>query len=208
MASGYTDQDSFISAAITGASRRIERFCNRSVINAHGGGPTTLTEVHSLDGRRHELRVVEYPVLSTTSVIENDTTLTANADDGYYIDSDDGTYYRVSEIETTGFTHPKSTKPWLRGTNQIQVIYKPGWASASVPKVFEEACIRTAIFYLNSVSTSGQRFVRMGAFSTDSMPGLPRDIKELISPYRLSRMIASEERATTPEPVQQDILAR
>ena len=201
MHSGYTAQDAAIESAIDSATARIEQFTNRSAVkNVDDGNVISVTEVHSGDGETPDLYLGEWPAYSITGVIEDDTTISANADDGYWksigSDQEEGILYRVDQIETTGFTHPKGTKPWAFGEKNIRVVYKPGWVAADVPAVFDEACMRLTMHYLNTVPLAGMKSASAGALRHDLFVGwgtslitMPIEVKAILKDYIVHRVV-------------------
>jgi len=198
--SSYTAQDLLIDQAIDRATERITRWCGRSVIR-NASSAVTVTEYHSGNASDVDLRLAEYPVISVTTLKEDDagTTETLASGTQYKLFTDDGTVVRLDDLssapDAAAVYSSNNRRPWLKGTNNIEVVYAPGWANlTTMPDVLGEACERLALQYLNTSSQSGHRNVGMGILRADIVLGMPPDVQEMILPYRLHRYVSAEER--------------
>jgi uncharacterized phiE125 gp8 family phage protein len=169
----------------------VEQYCDRDFV----GG--TYTEYHT--GGTEFIHLRNYPVASVTSVKVDATrnfgaeTVVAATD--YVVHSDRGVIQSAAGVfvpsPAAGLVNT-DTRTWTRGPRVIQVVYAT--ATGQVPAAVKEAYARLVGHGYRRVKTDqasnfqnvaqqkyGDTFV---IFQSDSRPGLPPDVVELLAPYR------------------------
>lgn len=144
-----------------------------------------ITEFHSIWNRTAEIYTTQWPIISVTSVHEDDNTtydansiLTVTTD--YVVSNPSGKILRVSNgVHTT----------WLIGYRTVQVIYTAGYAAtANIPSDIKYEVMRMigamwsevgrGEYNMSSVSDD------MGNVSRFVPPGLNADVRRVLDRYR------------------------
>lgn len=176
-----TSQDTWIDAAITSVSQRIEMFIDREVETA------TRTEEYDVsDGRQETIFLRTYPVTSITS-IKNDPSwdfaaATALDSELYRLDGDNGEVHFRTELAA--------------GPKAVQIVYVGGLAAdtaafiAAYPAITGAADIQIAAMFRRRSSPQGETIIAgrgAGQLKHEAPLKLIPEVRETLIPFRRLR---------------------
>jgi hypothetical protein len=138
-------QDPRLEEAINAASAIVSEDLGRILVGAAPTTPFAVTEYHTILENTHELCLLDWPIVSVTSIHEDGsrtydaTTLLTPATD-YIIDGKDGRILRV--------TSGGGARAWLTGFEAIKVVALVGYkdqagnpaAAANLPSDLKDVC--------------------------------------------------------------------
>lgn len=175
----------------------IEEYLDRLIISRG-----TITELHSFTGKNkepHELRLCQYPVLSsptptihesTLRVFDSTTLLVASTD--YYINTEDGIITRVSGDQPIA---------WTSGWENVQIVYAGGYSKqAQVPEGLQGIVAEYfAMHYFWETRQLSNYTQQSDGFGSRTMlpPRLSEGMKERLNEYHSGGRSSTFERSTT-----------
>jgi uncharacterized phiE125 gp8 family phage protein len=110
-----TTFDTILNDLIEAVSEEFETYTSRKFIQA-----TYTDEYFDGDGTRI-LWLPNWPIISVTSVVENDVTLTEGNEEDYIVYKEEGYLWRVGTV-------------WAEGVKNIKITYTAGYLQSDIPK--------------------------------------------------------------------------
>lgn len=146
-----------------------------------------LVEFHTVARAEHELLLLDWPIVTVTSVHEDTTREYAAASllttDQYIVSKPGGKLIRVEALS--------GASSWLPGFRAIRVAYKPGYAIANVPARYKDAVGQIAAILWGEKKRGNWGVTGMsdgqGNFTRLSASHLPAYITEPIEADRAPR---------------------
>ena len=175
-----TAEDTIIDTIIGRADGLMAAYCG---FPAESGAPTleSATYTHYLDGPAHprEVRLPVWPVTSVTSIYDDPlldygaTTLVSSGD--YTLYGDEG----LVVLNNT------ASWSWNTARRAIKATYVAGWSTA--PNAIKHACaLQSAHIFKHRDAIGSTSLSKAGGSATLSALGLLPEVKEALSPYRLT----------------------
>jgi hypothetical protein len=174
-----TESDSYLSSAITQASRSIATYCNRTFARE------TLVDNFRLDDGdlvAEPLLLSRFPVASISSIVENETTL---ASDEYEFDADTGQVWRLNGDDDRSIWEPaKIVVPFVAGYLLLDTL----------PEDIERACIMLVVQNfrakgrdptVKATDIPGVMRREYWVGSTGQTGAFPPEVESLLNPYRV-----------------------
>ncbi len=148
-------QDSILERIIERVTSEIEVFLGRRVVSRTTADPLTrLTEYHSFAQYTSELRTLEYPIISITTVHEDFSfPPTYGASSLLAFGTD---YQSLAEFGVVRRVMLGQPYPWAIGTRAIRIVYSAGYAdTASVPQHIKDVALSMATRKFRNLQRGG-----------------------------------------------------
>jgi len=168
--SAKTTMNDVLDIIADGISTAINKYLGVTMIN------TEYTEIYDGwtnygDARGAILYVNKYPIVSITSIADDDVAL---ASDGYYLYENEGKIVLKNDTFTADY-------------QTIDIVYKAGFgaAAANVPDALKLACHKwIKAVYEGDVVNFSQQFGE-GAFAQLARESMPKDVKFILDHYKV-----------------------
>lgn len=178
--SSGTANDAMLNRLLPAVLGRIQRLCGGLTLLDPGAD---VTEVHDGDGVTGYFYTRQRPIKSITTIHENTATPRAYAA-ADLVDSDDygyasrlGKVYKLSSLS--------SGSSWSEGYDTIQIVYRPGWAAASIPAEFLDAAFEWVLateLYLTGRRVGVQSANAQGGNVSYRLAAMPEIAKLILEP--------------------------
>lgn len=160
-----TSQDAKLGPIIDGVCRSIEDYIGRTVV-----AQTETAE--KFDGDGTDILLLKPPVISLTTLINDETTLTVTTD--YVL------YAGIGKVKLINST-------FVEGPQTVSVTYRHGWEAANVPASLKAAALMWAIKRFQDIKNDrlGVTSKTFGDQTISYIGRMPDEVREAIQPYRL-----------------------
>jgi uncharacterized phiE125 gp8 family phage protein len=174
-----TTDDTLMTALVAAASKRIQNYLNREVIQA-----TYTNEIYDGTGSQ-DLFTKQYPIVSVASIKLYDPI--SNTDQYTYV------------VNTDYYLHADGEKilmwaGWRKGLQKYKITYVAGYAvsgeTSAVPEDIELACNMLVAFYFNNIGKQNIESWRAGSYSETlkgiggDESGIPAEIRGMLDIHR------------------------
>lgn len=157
--------DNLLERLIKGVSAAVENYCGRYIL------ARTLTD-EKLDGDGTTTLLLRAPVISITSILNGTTSVTS-------------TMYAL--YASTGNLILTNGMVWCSGAQQVKITYRCGWEFDQLPQDIVEAARYWVIMKFQDIRQDrvGVSSKSFGDETISYVSGMPREVKELLAPYRI-----------------------
>lgn len=146
---------------------------------------TDVTEYRSPNGREYIVHVQRYPVVSVTSIHED------NLSDFTAATLVDSANYQIANDQ--GLIHRKH-RPWYGGTRTVKIVYRGGYTASSgvlqgIPDEWAMAAKMQIAHVWQRREQIGATTIAFGGGASTTLPetGLLKGVKEILDPWRRIR---------------------
>jgi hypothetical protein len=158
--------DELLNTLIASVSDAAEQFIGRSIV-------AKVETAKKYDGDGTDTLLVDPPIISVTTVI-NDTTTLADTDYVFYEDTGKIVYINGAFVD---------------GPKKVSVTFKHGWNAEDIPPAIKLAVIKWVCYewYEFRKDRIGVSSKTLGDETITYIKGIPEDARQLLAPYRVTR---------------------
>jgi hypothetical protein len=160
-----TTQDAKLGPIIDGVCRSIEDYIGRTVV-------AQVETAEMIDGDGTDVLLLKAPIVTLTTLINDDVTLTVGTDFVIY-----NTIGKVKLVAST----------FVEGPQTVSCTYRHGWESEKVPASLKSAALMWSIKRFQDIKNDrlGVTSKSFGDQTISYIGRMPDEVREAIEPYRI-----------------------